>query len=121
MNTPLFSLCFSDATVQNLLGSAPMRLYPYGGVPADPALPYAVYREFSGLPENFLGSRSDIDLVTVQVEVYAKTGAAAKQALDAIRAVVEISAHVVALRGALLDQETLLINVGFDVDFWLHR
>jgi hypothetical protein len=71
MQTTLFSLCAANTAVKNLLGTAPVRLYPFGTAPQNVVKPYAVYQTISGSPENLLSGAPDIDGIMQQVDEYA--------------------------------------------------
>ncbi|KPY70308.1 MULTISPECIES: DUF3168 domain-containing protein [Pseudomonas syringae group] len=115
---PIFSVCAADPGVTALLGSEPTRLYPFGEAPEGVAKPYAVWQVITGSPENYLAGRPDVDGFTLQVDVYATTGAQARAVTDAISHAIELKAYVVRWGGESIDTETKLYRSSFDID-WL--
>lgn len=119
MYPPLFDTIKNVAAVKAVLGSSP-RVYPHGMAPppANVIRPYAVFQIVNGLPENYLGTRPDIDSFTTQVDVYADTVASATAAAQALRDALEPVAYVVRWGGQFKDPDTNLFTYSFDVD-WL--
>lgn len=118
MFPPIFQICAANAAVQAGLGSDPVRLFPFGEAPQGVAKPYAVWRQFGGQPEAYLGQRPDLDAFRLQVDVFAETGAAATSAAGAIRDAVELRAHITRWGSAERDPGTGNYRVSFDID-WL--
>ena len=117
----IFPTCAADPAVTALLGTSPVRLFPFGMAPAGVAKPYAVWQQVGGSPENYLMGVPDIDSVTLQVDVYATTTSSAKAVAAALRDAIEPVAHVVAWRGESRDTETGNYRVSFDVDWFVPR
>ncbi|MBY5942769.1 DUF3168 domain-containing protein [Halomonas sp. DP5N14-9] len=121
MQPPIFTVCASDPEVTALLGTSPTRLYPWGEAPQGVPTPYAVWQVVTGAPENYLGSRPDIDGFTIQVDVYADTGSAATDVAEAIRDAIEDKAYVVRWGGQETDPDTGRRRISFDVDWLVPR
>lgn len=121
MVPPIFEMAAADPAATALLGSAPVRLYPFGEAPQGVTLPYAVWQLVSGAPENYLAGRPDIDGFTLQVDVYASTGASARAVGAALRDAVELTAHVTRWGGESRDTETGRYRLSFDVDWFVSR
>lgn len=121
MYPPIFEVCKASAAVVALLGSKPVRLYPFGGAPQDVVKPYAVWQQVGGAPENYLAGRPDVDAYTLQVDVYADSAAIARAVAAAIRDAIELRASIVAWRGESRDPETKNYRSSFDVDWFVHR
>lgn len=121
MYPPIFEVCKADAAVVALLGSSPLRFYPFGEAPQKVAKPYAVWQQVGGAPENYLAGRPDIDAYTLQVDVYADSAASARAVAEAIRNAIELRAHIVAWRGESRDPETKHYRSSFDVDWFVQR
>ncbi|RMV77775.1 DUF3168 domain-containing protein, partial [Pseudomonas amygdali] len=83
--------------------------------------PYAVWQVITGSPENYLAGRPDIDGFTLQVDVYAATGAQARAVTDAISHAIELKAYVVRWGGESKDTETKLYRSSFDIDWLVPR
>ncbi|MHC5351691.1 tail completion protein gp17 [Metapseudomonas furukawaii] len=118
MFPPIFQICAANAAVKAALGTSPVRLFPFGEAPQDVIKPYAVWQQYGGQPENFLAQRPDLDTISLQVDVYAVTGAAATSAAKAIRDAIELRAHITRWGAAERDPSTGNYRVSFDVD-WL--
>lgn len=118
---PLFQIINSDSTVQSLLGTNPVRVFPFGRAPDRIALPYAVHQIVTGVPENYISNGPDLDSFTVQVDVYAATPNSARAAAEALRDAIEPHAHIVAWRGESQEPETSRFRFSFDVEFLTAR
>lgn len=121
MFPPIFKVCADDAGVQAALGNNPVRLYPFGEAPQGVATPYAAWQTIGGSPENYLDKPPDIDSFSLQVDVYAATDTAARDAAKALRDAIEPHAHVTRWGGEWRETETKHYRVSFDVDWWTPR
>lgn len=118
---PIFAVCAADVGVKALLGAVPTRLYPFGEAPEGVLKPYAVWQIVTGSPENYLAGRPDIDGYTLQVDVYAATGTAARLVSAAVVHAIELSAYVTRWGGETRDAETNLYRSSFDIDWLVPR
>lgn len=118
---PIFKYAAASAQVQALLGSNPVRFYMFGRAPQNVAYPYAVWHVASGSPENYITNLPDIDMFSIQVDVYAKEAAQARDCAAALRDAFEPYAHVVSWRGETRDAETGSYRSSFDVDWYVDR
>lgn len=118
MYPPIFAVCAAASAVTALLGTAPTRVYPFGEAPQSGAYPYAVWQTVGGAPENYLGNRPDMDSYTLQVDVYADTGASARAVAAALRDAIEPHAYITRWGGESKDAETARYRSSFDVS-WL--
>lgn len=122
MTPPIVQACLNSPAVTALLGvGTGMRLYSFGEAEQDVAKPYAVWQIVNGTPENYLAGRPDLDSVTLQVDVYAATGDAARKVRDAIRDAVELDAYVTRWGVEGRDPETKNYRASFDVDWMVSR
>jgi phosphoribosylformylglycinamidine (FGAM) synthase-like enzyme len=119
MIPPIFTICKNDAGVTALLGSSPVRVYPFGYVDAAVQKPYAVWQLISGSPNHCLGGSIDGNEYTIQVDVYGETDSAVINAASAICTAVTASpvASVANYNGTSRDQETKNYRYSFSVDF----
>lgn len=119
---PVFPLAAGSAAVTALLGSNPVRVWPFGQAPQNETRPYAVHQLIYGAPANSMSCAPDVDNAGVQVDVYAKTASDAREATSALRDAFE-GAHnqVVAWNGESWDPPTGLYRVSFTVEFWTGR
>ena len=125
MIPPIFASVSASNAVKALLGSAPVRFYPFDlapqpGTPAY-AEPYAVWQIVGGNPENYLGTLPDADRYTIQVDVYAATTTSARAVAEALRDAIEPHAYITRWGDESTDTETGLSRTGFDVDWHTHR
>lgn len=123
MIPPIFALCSADTTLQGLLTTydGHFALYPFGEAPQLVARPYVVWQIVDGEPENYLGDAPDMDAMSIQLDVYAAEAADAREVATALRAVVEIVAHVVRYNGEWRDPETRAYRCSFTVDWLIDR
>ena len=121
MAPPLFSVCSASDAVKALLGTSPVRLWPFGEAAQGAAKPYAVWQVVGGAPENYINEPPDVDRFVVQVDVYADTGASARSVAETLRDAIEPHAHITAWRGESRDQETRLFRFSFDVGWIVQR
>lgn len=121
MTPPLFSICAASAAVMALIGSSPVRLWPFGEAIHGAALPYAVWQIFGGSPENYLNQPPDLDRYSIQVDIYAATGGDARAVAEALRDAIEPHAHITAWRGESKDPETRKYRFTFEIDWFVPR
>lgn len=122
MIPPIFPVCAASPAVTALLGTLPTRLYPFGLVDGKPPpRPYVVWQHISGLPENFINQRPDMDLFTLQVDVYADTPDQALATARALRDAIETHAHITRWGGQGTDPVTKFKTYSFDVDWYVPR
>lgn len=121
MFPPVFATLLASAPVKALLGSTPLRVYPFGEAPQDVSKPYAVYQTIVGTPENYLSDTADMDGFTVQIDVYGSTMSSTRDAASAIRVALEAVAYVTNLREPPRESQTNNFRYGMDVDFFTER
>ncbi|MHC5644228.1 DUF3168 domain-containing protein [Escherichia coli] len=121
MIAPIFSVCASSSEVTALLGSNPVRIYPFGIQDDNVVYPYAVWQNINGSPENFLNQRPDADMYSLQVDIYADTPDEAIAVAQAMRNAIEVKANIVRWGNQTRDPETLRYRYSFDVDWIVNR
>jgi hypothetical protein len=121
MFPPIYAVCSIVPAVTALIGTSPVRLYPFGDAPQNVALPYATWQVVTGSPANYIDSAPDVDRFGVQVDCWAGTVSAARSVAMALRDAIEPHAHIVAWRGEERDRETLHYRYSFDVDWFVSR
>ncbi|EAA0780045.1 DUF3168 domain-containing protein [Salmonella enterica subsp. enterica serovar Javiana] len=121
MIAPIFPVCASSPEVTALLGSNPVRIYPFGIQDDNVVYPYAVWQNISGSPENFLNHRPDADMYSLQVDIYADTPDEAIAVAQAMRNAIEVKANIVRWGNQTRDPETLRYRYSFDVDWIVNR
>lgn len=121
MNPNLFPILNASAPVKALLGSNPLRVFPWGRAPQNVAKPYVVYGVYNGNPENYISNAPDIDNKGTQIDIYADTGASAESVFSAIRGALEPYAHMTSFATPNLDADTNLYTGRMEFDFWDER
>lgn len=122
MYPPIFPTCVASAAVTARLGTNPTRLYPFDEAPQGVATPYAVWQVIpGGSPANNLAARPDMDSWSLQVDVYAETGADASDVAAALRDAIEPHAHITRWGPQDTDPDTQHKRISFDVDWFVPR
>lgn len=121
MYPPIYKVIAASATVKALIGSSPVRCYPFGNAPQNVALPYVVWQIITGQPENYIGDTPDLDKYVTQVDVYGLTESSSRAVAKALRDAIEPVAYITAWRGESTDPETLHKRYSFDVDWHVIR
>ena len=120
MNPPIFTIVSADSGVTALLGTDPVRFFPFGQAPDETDMPYAVWQIVSGSPENHLNDVPNIDSWLVQVDVYAMRGSTARTVAEALRDAIEPEAYITAWRGESKEYDNVF-RYSFDVEFLTGR
>lgn len=121
MNPELFPILDNSIPVKLLLGTNPLRVYPWNRAPQSPRYPYVTYGLYNGVPENYLDTVPDIDNKGTQVNVYAKTAESCEDCYNAIRNAIEPNAHMTGFSSPDLDPDTNLFIARLEFDFWETR
>lgn len=120
MTPPIFQIIAAAPSVTALLGSNPVRFFPWDQAPEKTERPYATYT-YQGLPENYLDKTPDIDSYDTQVDVWAKTGKECLEVAIAIRDVMEPRAHMTSFGQALREPNTELYRLRMNFDIYNPR
>ncbi|WP_058911876.1 tail completion protein gp17 [Entomohabitans teleogrylli] len=121
MIAPIFSVCSSNPDVIAVLGSDPVRLYPFGMQDDEIVYPYAVWQNISGGAEMYLDTTPDYDSYTTQIDVYADTPVQALGVAMALRNAIETSAYISRWGAQGRDNVTKKYRYSFDVDWIVKR
>ena len=121
MFPPLFALASADASVTALLGTDPVRFWPFAEARQDESRPYAVWQVTYGAPDNLLGEVPRMDRHGVLVDAYATTATVARDIAEALRNALETSCYVVSWNGEFKDVATGLFRYSFTVEFMTAR
>lgn len=120
MNPPIFDIIKVVPAVTALLGTDPVRFFPFGQSPDNVVMPYAVWQTVSGSPENYLSGTPSIDSWLVQVDVYAKKGSTARTVAETLRNTIEPVTYITAWRGESKEDDNIF-RYSFDVEFLTAR
>lgn len=121
MNPPLFTILKNTPAVTALLGTAPLRVFPWGRAPQNVVKPYAVYSVYNANPENYLDQVPDIDNKGTQLSIYAATADSLQSCYIAVRNALEPQAHMLSFATPDLDADTDLFSCRMEFDFWDER
>ncbi|EIV3802050.1 DUF3168 domain-containing protein [Klebsiella aerogenes] len=121
MIAPIFAVCAASQAVRDLLGSNPVRLYPFGMQDDIIVYPYAVWQNIGGNPENYLNQRPDADRYSLQVDVYGDTDIDVIAVSRALRDAIEGNAHITRWGGQSREPETGKYRYSFDIDWIVQR
>lgn len=120
MNPPVNELLSASDDVKALIGD-PIRSYGGGIAPQGTPAPYITWNIVSGVPENYLSERPDMDMIRVQVDCWGPSRAQARQSYLAAVAALELSAHQVSFNDDSQDPETKNWRHSADFVFWQPR
>ena len=120
MKPPIFDIIKAVSAVTSLLGTDPIRFFPFGVAPDDVEQPYAVWQTVSGSPDNYLSGTPSIDNWLIQVDVYAKKGSTARNVAETLRDAIEPEAYIVAWRGESKEDDNIY-RYSFDAEFLTER
>lgn len=121
MYPPVFETASASAPVKALIGSSPVRLWPFAQAPENSALPYVVWQTIGGAPENYINNAPDVDQFSIQIDVYGTGAASVRAVAKALRDAIQDVANIVAWRGESIDSETKNYRFTFDVDWFVKR
>ncbi len=118
MNPDIFTILKATPAVTALLGSNPIRFYPWASAPEKPVTPYATYGVFNGNPENYTDQAPDITRMGTQIDIWTSTAAQAQQIFNAINAALNGVGHLISYQSTNSDDTTGLYNARMEFDFW---
>jgi len=114
-------ILLASPAVVLLLGSKPLRFFPWSEAPEKTVKPYATYGTYSGAPNNYLATTADIDGLGTQIDIWSETVASCEDCFEAIRDALEPIGHLTSFQGVTRDPETRLYNARMEFDFWQAR
>lgn len=118
----IFTIAAGSSAVTTLIGTNPVRFWPFAQAPQGETRPYAVHQLVYGTPDNKLSGVPDTDLYGIQVDCYATTATDARNVAVAISEAIEASTNsIAAWNGEEIDTPTGLYRVGFTAEFWTDR
>ena len=121
MTAPIFEVVAADDAVRAVLGSSPVRFYPFGMAPQNGSLPYAVWQVVGGSPENYLAGRPDVDGFTLQVDAYGADPLATRRIVEVLRDSIELHANITLWLGESQDPATKRWRSVFRLDWITQR
>lgn len=121
--TRFFQIMSTNNAVKALFGANPVRIYPYGVVlDKVPPKSYALYSLFNATPYNYLSGRCDMDLSSLQVDIYADNSALAIDCFEAVRTALEAAqGYLINFSTPARDIENGFYRVSMEIDFHEER
>lgn len=110
-----------DSQVSMYLGTAPLRVYPFGDAPDALTYPLATWQTVAGTPENNLSETPPVDRIAVQFDVYSKTAGECWAISEAIRDVLEPIGHMTYFGNTERAPDVRAYRQTLSFDFWLNR
>lgn len=117
----IFTILNASTPVKAILGSNPLRVFPWGEAPERVTKPYATYGVYNGNPQNTMDTPAEIDIDGTQIDIWAETASSCLNAANAIRAALETYAHCVSTQNDNKDPETKLYHSRLEFDFFTER
>lgn len=121
MYPPAFETVSANAAVQASLGTSPCRFYLFNEAPENATKPYAVWALTTGEPENYLESVPDIDVMTIQVEVFGSSPSQCRAAAEDIRNAFEPVAYMISFGSESQEPDTNDYSYTMVFDWWVQR
>lgn len=121
MYPPVFEAVANDASVREILGENPVRVFPFGSAPPNVKYPYAVWQTITGSPINHLDLPPDTDRYSVQIDVYSKDVQNCRMAAKALRNAIEFKYDITAFNGESRDFQTNNYRYSFTCEFFTKR
>ena len=123
---PVFQIAAADPGVQAVLGTSPVRFWPFAIAPqkGQPgyAIPYAVHQLIYGNPDNSLSCIPKEDNAGIQIDVYAANATSARSAAAALQSAFESNfIPVTAYNGEFWEPNTGLYRVSLTIETWTER
>lgn len=121
MIADIFPLLAANPAVTALVGTNPVRIFPFANAPQETEKPYVTYGTYNGIPQNYLDRVPDVDNLGTQINIWAES---ANDCLDlsiAIRDTLEPYGHMTSFQSLTRDPETQLFTAQLEFDFWKNR
>lgn len=117
MLNSFFSIMNANNAVKALLGTPVLRIYPFGTkLGTTPTMPYALFKTVSSSPYNYLGDTPDIDLSSIQVDIYSETADNVEDCFNAIRDAIEPSGYLISYNTDNTDIENNKYHITMEID-----
>lgn len=106
------------AAVNAFVGS---RIYGAGHAGDAPDYPYITWQVMSGRPNNYIVGAPTMDSARVQINVWSRTEAEARQAAQAARDVLDGHGYQLLLAGPTREPDTKTYRIQMDYSLWTAR
>lgn len=126
MYPDVFKIASQIPGIGALLGSTPLRFWPFEKAPGpnEPGygVPYATHYLPYGSAENNLSAPAEMDTFAVQFDVFAGSASQARQVAKTLRDAFEAGhGYVIGYNGESWEQGTGLYRLTFTMEFWESR
>lgn len=117
----IFQAVSGNSGLTSLIGSAPVRFFPFGEAPEKTVYPYATYSVVNGLPQNTMDGPPQIDDLGTQIDVWAETADSCLDVAEALRDALEPLGHMTSIGNMERDPDTKSYRIRMDFDFFTER
>lgn len=117
---PLYDLCAADSELPNLLSDGVGLKVGEFDANNTHGAPYVCWQIINANTEQYLSGGSDMDSLYVQIDVWAKTKADARNIARKVRKVIEEYCTIEDFTGCEIEQETNLYRIRID-SRWLEE
>jgi len=117
----IFPILAAASGVTALVGTNPVRVFPFAEAPQSSTLPYVTWAVFSGDPQNAMDSVPQVDVLGAQIDVWGATATSTLDVAAAVRDALEPHAHMVGIGNMSRDSETKTYRIRLDFDFFTER
>lgn len=117
----VFAYASASTAVKALLGTSPVRFWPFDKSPSPGqtgyAVPYATHQQVYGVPENTLSCPPVEDQYGIQIDSYGANATECRNVAKALRAAMESHGYIVSLGSEEVDEPTGLYRNTMTVEF----
>jgi len=121
MEPKIYPIINASAPLKALIGSDPVRFFPWGQAPQNTEYPYVTYGSNGASPENYLDRVPDVDNISTQIDVWADKGSDCLQVATLIRDLIEPHGHMIGFGNTERDQETQAYRIRLQFDLFTFR
>lgn len=115
---PLESLCEEDPLLKQLLSDSEGIKVAEFDADNIPSAPYVCWQIIDANPEQYLSDRSDIDEISVQIDVYTAKKSTSRQIAQLLRTAIEEDCYIERFTGTEKESETNLYRVRLDTRWY---
>lgn len=120
MYPAIFPIIAANKDVTDLIGTDPVRFFPFDEAPQNVKTPYVVHQLAGGVPYNTLRIPS-VDRFSLQIDVYAKDQAEALAIAEAVIYAIQDYSYITGYNLNEREEETKLWRYSFNADWSVYR
>jgi len=121
MEPKIYPIIAASPLVTELIGTNPVRFFPWGEAPQGTDHPYVTYGTSDASPENYMDRTPDVDSIGTQIDVWGKTGDECLEVAYAVRDALEPHAHMTRFGNAARDPVTKSYRIILQFDVFVFR